>query len=135
MNVLKQVVESTDDVKAHNLALQGYIRMIQINEKMTEDQKFKACEYAFGLASTLDENKIVISGLSEITSIGAFEMAVGLLQDPELQSEAKAAISNIAGPLGRIHPEYTKTELRLLIDKTDDPKFKMRLEEILKWMN
>ena len=135
MNVLKQVVESTDDVKAHNLALQGYIRMIQINEKMTEDQKFKACEYAFGLASTLDEKKIVISGLSEITSIGAFEMAVGLLQDPELQSEAKAAISNIAGPLGRIHPEYTKTELRLLIDKTDDPKFKMRLEEILKWMN
>ncbi len=135
MNVLKQVVESTDDVKAHNLALQGYIRMIQIDDKMTEDQKFEASKYAFGLGSTLDEKKIVISGLSEITSIGAFEMAAGLLEDPELQSEAKAAISTMAGSLGRIHPEYTKTELRKLIDTTDDPKFKMRLEEILKWMN
>ena len=135
MNVLKEVVESTEDVKAHNLALQGYIRMIQIDDKMTEDQKFEACKYAFGLTSTLVEKKIVISGLSEITSKGAFEMAAGLLQDPELQSEARAAISNMAGPLGRIHPEYTKTELRKLIDTTDDPKFKMRLEEILKWMN
>jgi HEAT repeat protein len=135
MNVLKQVVESTEDVKAHNLALQGYIRMIQIDDKMNEDQKFEACKYAFGLASTLDEKKIVISGLSEITSIGAFEMAAGLLEDPELQSEAKAAISTMAGSLGRIQPEYTKAELRKLINTTDDPKFKIRLEEILKWMN
>ncbi len=135
MNVLKEVVESTDDVKAHNLAIQGYIRMIQINDKMTEDHKFEACKYAFGLASTLDEKKLVISGLSEITSIGAFEMAAGLLEDPELQSEAKAAISSMAGPLGRIQPEYIKTELKKLIDTTDDPKFEMRLKEILKWMN
>jgi hypothetical protein len=41
----------------------------------------------------------------------------------------------MAGPLGRIHPDYTKTEMRKLINTTDDPKFKMRLEEILKWMN
>jgi hypothetical protein len=135
MNILKQVVESTNDVKAHNLALQGYIRMIQIDDKITEDQKFEACKYAFGLASTPDEKKIVISGLSEITSIRAFEMVAGLLEDPELKSEAKAAISNMAGPLGRIHPDYTKTEMRKLINTTDDPKFKMRLEEILKWMN
>jgi HEAT repeat protein len=135
MNVLKEVVETTEDVKAHNLALQGYIRMIQIDDKMTEDQKFEACKYAFSLASTLDEKKIVISGLSEITSKGAFEMAAGLLQEPELQSEAKAAISNMAGSLGRIHPQYTKAELKKLIDTTDDPKFEMRLKEILKWMN
>lgn len=135
MNVLKEFVETTEDVKAHNLALQGYIRMIQIDDKMTEDQKFEACKYAFSLASTLDEKKIVISGLSEITSKGAFEMAAGLLQEPELQSEAKAAISNMAGSLGRIHPEYTKAELKKLIDTTDDPKFEMRLKEILKWMN
>jgi HEAT repeat protein len=135
INVLKQVVESTEDVKAHNLALQGYIRMIQINDKMTEDQKFEACKYAYGLASTLEEKKLVISGLSDVTSIGAFEMATGLLEDPELQSEAKAAIASMAGSLGRIHSEYTKTELRKLVNTTDDPKFKMRLEEILKWMN
>ena len=62
-------------------------------------------------------------------------MAVDLLENEDLQSEARAAISSIAGPLGRIHPEYTKAELRKLIDTTDDPEFKARLEEILKWMD
>jgi len=132
---LKQVVESSTDIKAHNLALRGYIRMIQIDDKMTEDQKFEACKYGYGLATNLDEKKIVVSGLSEISSKGTFQMAVGLLQDQELQSEAKAAISNMAGSLGRIHPEYTKDELRKLVNTTEDPKFKARLEEILKWMN
>ncbi len=132
---LKKVVESSTDIKVHNLALRGYIRMIQIDDKMTEDQKFEACKYAYGLVTNLDEKKIVVSGLSEITSKGAFQMAVELLQDPELRSEAEAAITSITGSLGRIHPEYTRAELNKLINTTEDQKFKASLEEILKWMN
>jgi len=132
---LKQVVESSTDIKAHNLALRGYIKMIQIDNKMTEEKKFESCEYAYDLATNLDEKKIVVSGLSEIPSKGTFQMAVGLLQDPELRSEAEAAISSMTGSLGRNHPEYTKAELKKLINTTEDPKFKASLEEILKWMN
>ncbi len=135
LDALKQVLESSEDVKAHNLALRGYIRMVQIDNKMTEDQKFEACKYAYDLATSLDEKKIVVSGLAEIKSKGALQMAVGLLQNQELQSEAEAAILSMAGALGRIHPEYTKTELRKLISTTEDPDFKARLEEILKWMD
>ena len=135
LDELKQVIESSEDAKAHNLALRGYIRMVQIDNIMTEDQKFEACKYAYDLTASLDEKKIVVSGLAEIMSKGAFQMAIGLLQDQELQSEAEAAISSMAGSLGRIHPEYTKTELRKLISTTEDPEFKERLEEILKWMD
>ena len=135
LDELLHVLESSEDVKAHNLALRGYIRMVQIDNEMTEDQKFEACKYAYDLTASLDEKKIVVSGLSEIKSKGAFQMAVGLLNDQELQSEAKAAISSMAGSLGGVHPEYTRTELRKLISTTEDPEFKARLEEILKWMD
>jgi uncharacterized protein YlxP (DUF503 family) len=134
LNDLKTIVESSDDIKAHNLAMRGYIRMIQIDNKMTEDQKSKECLHAFGLANNLDEQRIVISGIAEIRTKGTFQLAVGLLDNPDLKAEAEAAISGIAGPLGRTHPEYTKEELNKLIESTDNPEFKSRLQNILKWM-
>ena len=132
---LRQIVESSEDIKAHNLAMNGYIRMIRIDDTMNDDQKTDSFRHAYELAKNLDEKRIVVSGLSGIRSKGAFQMAIGLLDNPELKSEAEAAISSIAGPLGDAQPEFTRAELNKLIESTDNPAFKERLQEILEWMD
>jgi HEAT repeat protein len=132
---LKNIVESSDDIKIHNLALRGYVTLIQIDGQMTEDQKSDECEHAFALAKNLDEKRMVVSGLSTVRSKKALDMAVDLLKDPELKSEAEAAISRMAGRIGDIDPVYTKTVLNRLIETTDNQQFKARLTEILKWID
>jgi HEAT repeat protein len=132
---LKRIVESSDDIKMHNLAMRGYITMIQIDEQMTEDSKSEECKYALDLARNLDEQRMVVSGLSVIRSTKALEMAVDLLKDPDLKSEAEAAIASMAGRIGNIDPVYTKSVLNELIETTDNEQFKARLTEILKWID
>ena len=132
---LKRIVESSDDIKMHNLAMRGYITLIQIDDQMTEDRKSDECKHAFDLARNLDEQRIVVSGLPAIRSTKALDMAVDLLNDPDLKSEAEAAISRMAGRIGDIDPVYTKSVLNELIKTTDNEQFKARLTEILKWID
>jgi len=132
---LRTIVESSNDIKVHNLAMRGYVRMIQIEDQMTEDQKGDECKHAFELAKNLEEQKIIVSGLSAIQSRKTFQMALDLLGNPDLKSEAEAAIARIAGPMGNKDPVYVRTELNKLIGTTDNLEFKARLQEILKWMD
>jgi HEAT repeat protein len=132
---LKGIVESSDDIKIHNLAMRGYVEMIQIDVSKTEDQKSDECKHAFELSRNLDEKRIVVSGLSEIWSTKALDMAADLLNDTELRSETEAAISRMAGRIGNIDPVHTKKVLNELIDTTDNEQFKTRLSEILKWID
>ena len=132
---LRQIIESSDDVKAHNLAMNGYVRMIQIDDAMSEEEKSEAFQTAFELAGNIDEQRIVVSGLSKVRARGALQMAVGLLDNPGLRSEAEAAIAGIARPLGNRDPEYTRAELNKIIETTDNDEFRARLQEILKWMD
>jgi len=132
---LRQIIASSDDVKVHNLAMNGYVRMIQIDDAMNEEEKSEAFQHAFELAGNIDEQRIVVSGLSKVGARGALQMAVGLLDNPDLRSEAEAAIASIARPLGNRDPEYTRAELNKIIETTDDDEFRARLQEILKWMD
>jgi HEAT repeat protein len=132
---LRKVLESSEDIKAHSLAMNGYIRLIQIDNAMSEEEKSEAFKHAMELAKNIDEKRVVVSGLSSVRTKSAFQMAVGLLENPELRPEAEAAISSIAGSLGRIDPDYTRKELNRIIEATDNPEFKARLQEILKWMD
>lgn len=132
---LRNLVESTHDLKIHALAMNGYVRMIQIDQEMSEARKGEEITHAFELAESLDEKKLVVSGLSEIKSKEAFQMAVNLLQNTELRPEAEAAVSAIAGPMGNRYPEYTRSELNRIIETTDNTEFKERLLEILKWVD
>ena len=115
--------------------MNGYIRLIQIDNAMSEEEKSEAFKHAMELAKNIDEKRVVVSGLSSVRTKSAFQMAVGLLENPELRPEAEAAISSIAGSLGRIDPDYTTKELNRIIEATDNPEFKARLQEILKWMD
>lgn len=132
---LREIIEAAEDIKLHNLATRGYVRLVQLSDKMTEDEKFEALVFALQEAGSLEEKKIVVSGLSALRSKDAFQMAIELLSEQDLQAEAKGAISTMAGPLGNRYPVYTREEVQKLIQSTNDPEFKARLEEILKWMD
>jgi hypothetical protein len=131
---LRGVLLNTEDKKQHTLAMQGYIKLTNMDESLTEDEKVKLFEEALKLADDVNEKKIVLSGLAKANSLNALNLAVKLLSDAELKSEAEAAVIDISGDVGRINPEETRTILNLLLNETRNPDFKSRIEETLKWI-
>ena len=73
----------------------------------------------------------MLSGLSNVKSIGALEMAAAYLEDEALQQEAAAAIVRLAGETGESHPERTIVLLRKVIKISKREFLREAAEEII----
>lgn len=129
---LKTIVETTEDISKHTLALRGYIQVVIVDEILSEDQKFNEIHHAFNIASSADEQKIVLSGLGKITSPESLKFAISLLNNPNLIREAEAAVMSIADNLSWSYPDETRIELNKVLQFTDNEEFKKEIEDLLK---
>lgn len=135
MNDLKKLIVNTSDPKKHVLGMRGYVRMIQINDEMTDDEKTEALREAFQMAINTGEKRTIVSGLGSLGSMKALNMAVELLEDDELKAEARVATLDIAPRTADDHPEETKKILRNLLDSTEDERFQEEIRERLEWID
>jgi len=131
---LKNVLMGTEDKKEHTLAMQGYIRLTIMDTSIDEKEKTVAVIEALEIAQNPNEKKIVMSGLAKVNCIDALNFAIELLDNPELQKEAEAAVLDISGDVGRNYPQKTRDILNQLLTQTESPEFKSKIEETLKWM-
>ena len=128
------VLLETEDIKQHNLAMQGYIKLTNMDEAVSEDKKVKLFEEALNLANDVNEQKIVLSGLAKVNSMDALNLAIKLLNDTKIRNEAEAAVIDISGDVGQLDPEKTQIILNQLIKETENPDFRSRIEETLQWI-
>ena len=135
MEDLKQLASSTDDQRKHTLAIRGYVDVVLADNQMSNDDKLREIRYAYDLSSSTAESRIVISGLSRIGSLEALDMAVGLLEDPELKKEAEAAIVRIAQQTSWGYPEETTRQLNSVLEKIDNKDIEQRIHRILDRIN
>ncbi len=135
MNDLNKLIVNTSDPKKHVLGMRGYVRMIQINDEMTDDEKTEALREAFQMAINTGEKRTIVSGLGSLGSMKALNMAVELLEDDELKAEARVATLDIAPRTADDHPEETKKILRNLLDSTEDERFQEEIRERLEWID
>jgi HEAT repeat protein len=90
---LKKLASSTGDQRKHALALRGYVDVVLADNLMKEDEKLMEIRHAYDLSASTAESRIVISGLSRIGSPEALEMAIGLLDDPDLKRRPRQRLS------------------------------------------
>lgn len=128
MQDLKNMAESADDQRTHTLALKGYVDVVNADPQMDAVEKFKEIRHAYLLAGNQAEQRVVVSGLSRIHSLDALEMAIGLLENPDLKQEAEAAILSIAGGTSWGYPTETKAAL-------DEIKGSLENEHVIREVN
>jgi HEAT repeat protein len=132
---LKKLASSTGDQRKHALALRGYVDVVLADNLMKEDEKVMEIRHAYDLSASTAESRIVISGLSRIGSPEALEMAIGLLDDPDLKKEAEAAVVRIADQTSWEFPEETARQLNSALEKIDDESVEQRILRILDRIN
>ena len=98
---------------------------------MGDDDKLREIRHAWNLSTGSPEARMVISGLSRIGSLEALDMAIALLDDPELKKEAEAAVARIAERTGWGYPAKTAERLNSVLEKIDNEEVKQIIHRIL----
>ena len=128
---LLKIVQSSDNKRHRTLALRGYVRLIGLDSDRPTEETIKMYRQAMALASNVSEKKMVLSGLANIRSFAALEMAADYLEDDALQQEAAAAIVRIAGATFDSHPEQTRMLLRKVIEISKSNSLREQAQEML----
>jgi hypothetical protein len=118
---LLKVVQSSENKLHRVLALRGYVRLIGLDSGHPAAERIGMYKQAMGLASNTSEKKMVLSGLANIRSLAALEMASAYLEDKSLQQEAEVAVVKIAEATAGSHPVESKAALQKVcrISKND----------------
>jgi len=126
------MIAKTSENKVHRiLALRGFVRLIGLNENRSADEKIKMYQQAMELSRDEREKKLVLSGLANVKSLAALEMAASYLQDTALQQEAEAAVVKIAEGLYSDHPQQTNEVLNKILQTSKNDSLRWKAQEII----
>jgi HEAT repeat protein len=128
---LLKVASSADDEKHRTLALRGFVHLIGLDSDRSANETVELYRQAMGLASDVDEKKMVLSGLANVESFAALHMVSDYLKDSTLQEEAGAAMVKIAEATGDSHPQQTKILLRMVIQISKNESLRERAQEMI----
>jgi HEAT repeat protein len=109
--------------------------VVLVDNQMSDDDKLKEIRQAYDLSANTAESRMVISGLSRIGSLEALDMAIGMLDEPDLKKEAGAAVVRIAGGTSWESPEETTKRLNIALEKIEDEEVVQGIYRILDRIN
>ncbi len=132
-NLLKVVRTSENEIH-RVLALRGYIRLIGLDSDRPEDKTLKMYQEAMDLASAASEKKMVLSGLGNVETMAALEMATGYLADSTLQQEAEVAVGMIARSTASDHPQETREALEKVLQVTENDQLRQQIQQFIDQM-
>ena len=131
---LSNIAESSEEPVKRVLALRGFIRLIGVESDRPASETVMLYEKAMKLASNANEKKMVLSGLSKVTSFIALKMAGEYLDVRELRQEAAAAVVKIAEDTKVRTPqqdEATKYLLTKVITVSQNQRIRRRAERLM----
>ena len=96
LEMLLQLAQSSDQETRRVLALRGFIRLTGTDTSAARPLRINRYQTALNLAGSTAEKRLVLAGIAELPAPETLKMAGNLLNDPELQAEAAAAILKMA---------------------------------------
>ena len=131
---LLEVAESANDPMHRVMALRGFIDLIDA-AALPADQKLDHYRQAMQLAQQDAEKKKVLSVLSGLDTLEAFQMATSHLDDPSLKNEAALAACRIALNIYTAHGRRLKDDLERIVAADVADSVKQQAQEILRNIN
>ena len=128
---LLKVVQSSDNKLQHVLALRGFVRLIGLESNRPAEETIGMYKQAMSLASDTGEKKMVLSGLSNIKSLAALQMAAAYLEDKSLQQEAEVAVVKIAEAVVGSYPAESKAVLQMVSQVSKNDFLRKKAQELI----
>ena len=111
-------------------ALRGYFRLIGINHEITEEEAVTRYRQALSLAPNDAERKRIMAGLAAAETIGALNVVLEYLDNPELKSEAEVAAVKIAAKVAGAAPSKVGAAMDKLAAGTENDYVRGEIEKV-----
>lgn len=131
LNDLLDIAENSDNQIHKILALRGFIRLLGLDDEHSDKEKLVLYKKAMNLAANAVEKKKILSGISDIQSPDALEMAVGYSEDETLNRETGMAVMKIAESIYSEYPEQTRDVLDKFILRTKNETLRKQALELI----
>ncbi|MHC4497984.1 MAG: hypothetical protein ACYS21_02585, partial [Planctomycetota bacterium] len=115
-------------------ALRGFVRLIALDRERPAEEMVSMYEGAMEMAPGVPEKKMVLSGLANVRSFAALQIAAGYLEETALQQEAEVAVVRIAEGTRASHPRQTRDVLDKVVQISKNDSLRQRAQELIKQM-
>jgi HEAT repeat protein len=130
--VLLEIYCNTKSPIHRLLALRGFVRLLSLPvQGRTAEKTLELCRRAMQQAKKSAEQKLVLSGLSNVSDPEALEIVEPFLQVEEVRGEAAMAVIKIAGTITDTNGERAKTALNKLLAISNNEDLRKQAEEII----
>jgi HEAT repeat protein len=131
--VLLEIYCNTKSQIHRLLALRGFVRLLSLPvQGRTAEKTLELCQRAMQQAKSSAEQKLVLSGLSNVSDPEALEIVEPFLQVEEVRGEAAMAVIKIAGTIMDTNGERAKTAMNKLLAVSNDEDLRKRADEIVR---
>jgi HEAT repeat protein len=133
VEVLLEIYCNTKSPIHRLLALRGFVRLMYLPvQGRTAEKTLELCRRAMQQTKSSAEQKLVLSGLSNVSNPEALEMVEPFLQVEEVRGEAATAAIKIAGTIMETHGERAKTAMNMLLAISNDEDLRRQVKEIIR---
>lgn len=119
--VLLDVVKSVREEKFKIRVLRGYIRIAR-QFKLPDDQRLDMCRQALEVCQRADEKKLVLQVAGRIASADSLALAVSLLKDASVKSDASKVAVAIGEKIVKDSPAPVAEAMQQVVDAAADPE-------------
>jgi HEAT repeat protein len=125
-----ELAKSSTDAKIKTLALQGYVRLIPLQDAPAE-KKLAALKDAMALAQRNEEKKLVLAALGAIPTADALALVTPNLASPGLKEEASVAAVAIAEKIAGSNPAEVNAAMEQVVKATANEQLAGRARQLL----
>ncbi len=131
---LTDVIRAPADDTQRTLALRGAVRLLGLGDQPAA-QTVRTYGELLGLARSVDDRKLVLSGLGAVADPAAAKVVEPLLADATVRKEAESALLSIAGGLVGSSPAEAKALATRLKGESQDAAIRDRAAQVLQRMD
>ena len=128
---LLKAAQSSENKVHRILALRGSVRLLGLGGGRGAEETIEMYKKAMALAQDAIEKKRVLSGLANIKSLDALQMAAGYLQDKTLFREAEFAVVKIAEGIYESFPKQTRDVLGKIVQTSKNDPLRQQAQEVI----
>jgi len=130
--VLLEIYCNTKSPIHRLLALRGFVRLLSLPvQGRTVEKTLELCRQAIQQAKSSAEQKLLLSGLSNVSAPEALEMVEPFLQVEEVKGEAGTAAIKIAKVIMETHGESAKAAMNKLLAIYNDEDLRKQAKAII----
>ncbi len=132
---LLSIAKTTDNGTVKILALRGYVDLLKLDSNRNDEESLVLYKVAMDLATEVSEQRMVLSGVSDLRSINALTMVASYLGDENLKREAEVAATEIGNRVYQLDPDYVTEIMNKVLKQTDNDSVINTANKVLQKIN